>query len=354
MPTIHSHPHTPQRSPLALHLLITLIASAALCACGADGGGGNGDALSADGNTSGTSGGGTLDRDISQNTLDGASSGGNAGGSACAGVNSEGSKDMTLPGTGVEYCVKAHPDCAQAGADCPLYVMSNSEGTFFNRVDDPDQYGRFIIALSSGTRDGQTVKDWVAELPRVIAADYPGLDPQRIYMVGWSAGAGAVFRGQCSSSKGFDASTYGTTSDLYAAIVTLGGCPACSDNFKPISGNFHVFATNGRLDQFGGDGCEDNLRALAQTNGCSDLNGTWRNVTPSDPYTSSGDSSDNAQKITFGDCPGGDVVGYRFADEAHVVSYKKHYDPKISAYDLVWTFLQGRTKGPDSLRGFGE
>lgn len=342
-----------------LRLLFCLALAVLFTACADDSGGTRSalDGQSGGGDNGGSSGSGSvdaqsLDREITSGALDGAGSGGNEGGSACTDI--PGGANMILPGTGVEYCVKAHPSCSQPSASCPLYVMSNTAGAFFDRVDHADDYGTFIVALSSGERDGQSVKDWVAELPRVIATDYPGLDEQKIYMVGWSAGAGAVYRGQCSSSKGFDESIYGTTSDVYAAVVTMGGCPACSDNFRPISGNFHVFAINGRLDQFGSDGCEDQLRTLALTNGCTDPNGAWRNVAASDPYMVGGDGSDNAQKMTFGDCPGGDVVGYRFADEAHVVSYKKHYDPKVSGYDLIWTFLQGRTKGADSMRGFGE
>ena len=196
------------------------------------------------------------------------------------------------------------------------------------------------------------VKDPLAELPRVIAADYPGLDPQRIYLVGWSAGAGAVYRGMCQKAKGYDESRFGTTSDIYAAIATLGGCPKCSDSFVPLAGNWHVFATNGTDDQFGDSGCEESLRALAATNTCSDLRATWCPARPGDEHVPGAPGQAKVlEKLSFGDCPGGDVVGYRFGDEGHTVSYKKNFDPKVRAYDMIWDFLQGRTKGGESRRG---
>jgi dienelactone hydrolase len=251
----------------------------------------------------------------------------------------------TLPGTGTSYCVAAHPDCTLAGAGCALVITLNTGGAYFGKVDEPEQWGPLIAVESYGPNDGDEVKDTLAELPRVLMQDYPGIDPDRIYLVGWSAGAGGVYRGMCHSAKGYDQSSYGTTSDLYAAIATLGGCPSCSAGFAPISGNWHVFATNGVEDQFGGQGCEDSLRALAQVNGCTQAaDATWANASPEDPYVEGADGSHHAQVLGFGSCQGGDVLGYRFADEGHVVSYKQHYDPKVSAYAMIWAFLQGRRK----------
>ncbi len=264
--------------------------------------------------------------------------GGVVGGDACGDI-AQGTS-MRLPGTGVGYCLGAHPDCAQAGADCPLYVTSNTAGAYFDRLAEQP----LIVALSTGARDGDGVKDWVAELPRVVARDWPGLDPGRIYMVGWSAGAGAVFRGQCQAAKGYDESTFGTTSDIYAAIATLGGCPNCSEGFAQRAGNFHVFATNGRDDQFGGDGCEARLRQRATVNRCARLDAAWTPVAPDDAWVADAPGTAVAEKLDFRPCPDGDVVGYRFADEGHVVSYRTHFDPRIRAYDLVWAFLQGKTK----------
>lgn len=251
----------------------------------------------------------------------------------------------TLAGTGSEYCVAAHPACTTAQARCPLVVTANTAGRYFSKVTEPEQWGPLVVVESYGPSDGLAVKDTLAELPRVLMEDYPGIDPEQIFMVGWSAGAGALSRGLCHLGKGADESSYGTTSDLYAAIAVLGGCPSCSEQFAPLAANWHVFATNGIDDQFGGQGCEDSLRSMAQTNGCDRAEeASWRNVEPGDPYVPDADGSAAAQLISFGQCPGGDVLGYRFADEGHVVSYKENFDPKVSAYGMVWSFLQGRRK----------
>lgn len=260
---------------------------------------------------------------------------------ACEDVN--GTIKGRLPGTGVEYCLKAHPDCAQAGASCPLFVMSNLGAAYMDYVEQPAKYGRIVVAQSYGPRDGQEVKDWVAELPRALMSQYQGIDPERIYFIGWSAGAGAATRGLCQSSKGWDQSTYGTTSDLYAAMVTLGGCPGCSADFKPKAGSWHVLAVNGQDDPFGGQGCEERLRALASTSGCDAPSG-WQNVGEQDPYVSGGDGSDIAQRLGFEGCQRGAALGYRFKDEAHVLSFKKNFDPRVRALEITWRFLQGRLK----------
>ena len=293
-------------------------------------------------NTSGQGGG-------DKSPLGGGTSGGMAGGGGCGELDGT---SMKLPGTGNEYCVKAHPDCLDAKASCPLYITLNTNGAYFDRVDDASANGTFITVESRQTFDGKGVKDPLAELPRVLAVDYPGLDAQRIYLVGWSAGAGGVARGMCQASKDFDKSTYGTTSDVYAAIATLGGCPKCGDDFKPIAGKWHVFATNGLDDQFGGQGCADSLLRFAKANGCSDLGASWCAVPPGDEHVAAAPGKASvAEKISFGTCPGGDVVGYRFGGEGHVVSYKKNFDPKVRAYDMVWEFLQGRTKGDGGKEG---
>lgn len=248
-----------------------------------------------------------------------------------------GAVPMRLPATDVEYCVQASPECAHEGADCPLYVTINTDGAFFGRE------GQFITVELYTETDGDGVKDKLAELPRVIAYDYPGLDRERVYAVGWSAGAGAVKRGLCHISKKSDHSEHGTTSDIYAAIVALGGC-GC-DDYVQLEGNWHSFSFNGTDDQFnGGDACEETLRLRAHVNGCDDLDATWMPLEPDDPYARNGDGSDNAERLHFGDCERGEVVGYRGRDEGHVLSFKKHFDPKISGYDAAWSFLQGKTK----------
>jgi hypothetical protein len=254
-----------------------------------------------------------------------------------------GGTPMKLPGTGVGYCVKASPSCATAGARCPLYVTINTNGWYFARVDDAANGPLITVELYTET-DGTGVKDKMAELPRVIAKDWPGLDPSRIYAIGWSAGSGAVSRGLCHVSKRSDFSSYGTTSDVYAAVVGVGGC-GCANDYAPLSGNWHAITWNGMLDQFnGGDSCEAGLRKRAAVNGCANAAVSWEPVGRDDRYARNGDGSRNAEKLDFGPCTKGDVIGYRFADEGHVVSAKKHFDPKISAADTVWNFLQGKSK----------
>lgn len=325
-----------------------------LLSCGGEGETGDAGGMSAEGSTGGSSGGsgspGTVHRAPGGGVTP-AESGGEPGGDACGeGMNGV---SMILPGSGSGYCVKANPDCTSPQASCPLYITLNTKGALFNRVDDAETNGPFITVESRQSFDGEDVKDPIAELPRVITKDYPGLDDQRIYLVGWSAGAGALVRGLCQSSKGFDESPFGTTSDVYAAMVSVGGCVKCSDNFEPISGQWHVFAANGENDPFAGDGCEDALRAHAMRNGCSQPDAPWCNVPAGDDYLPSADGSDSAVKLSFGQCPGGDVVGYRFKDEEHVLSYDEHFDPRVRAYDVVWAFLQGRTKSDGGTTGGG-
>lgn len=254
-----------------------------------------------------------------------------------------GGTPMKLPGTGVEYCLKASDACLQAGASCPLYVSLNLDGAFFPYLDDAAN-GPAISAELYCEMDGDLIKDKMAELPRVIAADFPGLDRERIYAIGWSAGAGGVGRSLCHVSKKSDFSPYGTTSDLYAAVIGLGGC-GCTNDYVQLAGSWHVATWNGAVDQFnGGDACEAGLRKRAAVNGCSALDAAWKPVAPDDPYAKNGDGSANAERLDFGTCQFGGVTGYRFKDEGHVLSAKKYFDPKISGVDTVWRFLQGRTK----------
>ena len=51
-----------------------------------------------------------------------------------------------------------------------------------------------------------------------------------------------------------------------------------------------------------------------------------------------------AQKVSLGTCPGGDVVGYRFADEGHVPTFKANLEPRANAYDMAWDFLKTKRK----------
>lgn len=249
-----------------------------------------------------------------------------------------------LPRTGTEYCVKATPKCTTEGAGCPLYVTLNTAGAFFARADDPATHGEFIAVELYSEFDGDLIKDKLAELPRVIDHDYAGLDRGRIYAVGWSAGAGGVARGLCHQAKKSDFSEIGTTSDLYAAVIALGGC-GCANDYVQLAGAWHVFTFNGQNDPFnGGDACEAGLRARAAVNGCSALDATWQPLPADHAYVKNGDGSANAEILDFGACAWGEVLGVRGRDEEHVLSFKTHFDPKISGYDAVWNFLQGKRK----------
>ena len=72
--------------------------------------------------------------------------------------------------------------------------------------------------------------------------------------------------------------------------------------------------------------------------------GTWCSARSRDPFVSRATGSDEVKKITFGTCPRGDVVGYRFKDEAHTPSLKKQFDPKVSGSELLLEHAR-RTNG---------
>lgn len=350
---------------------LVLVLTVALLGCGSDDTDGAND--SSGGNASGGSGGGASGSGGSSGGSGGQTTGGAAGdigyspgvppsgwtGIDQGGIDNPGGKctgkpgevPMKLPVTGIEYCLKAHPDCSAPGTGCPLYVTINTQGALFDRVDDPATNGKVIVTELYTETDGDGIKDKLAELPRVIAHDFPGLDRDRVYAIGWSAGAGAVRRGLCHASKKSDHSELGTTSDIYAAVVALGGC-GCADDYIPLARNWHIITWNGMEDEFnGGDACEAGLRERAIISGCETSTSAWVPVQPTDPYAKNADGSTNAERLSFGACAGGDVIGYRFRDEGHVVSAKEHFDPKISGYDTVWNFLQGRTKGTNGVTG---
>jgi hypothetical protein len=126
-----------------------------------------------------------------------------AGGIDRTGNCAAGATAKSLPGTGITYCVKADASCSAASGSCPLYVTINQGGTrsYFDRVADSAANGAFIAVLLDSLTDGNDVKDAFAELPRVIAHDYVGLDRQRVYVVGFSAGSGAITRALCHIAK---------------------------------------------------------------------------------------------------------------------------------------------------------
>ena len=53
------------------------------------------------------------------------------------------------------------------------------------------------------------IKHFFAAMPRMVAQMFPGFDRDRVFALGFSAGAGGVSRALCGGSKGYDASPYG-------------------------------------------------------------------------------------------------------------------------------------------------
>lgn len=268
-----------------------------------------------------------------------------AGGVDRAGNCAAGAAAKSLPGTGLSYCVKADASCSAASGSCPLYVNINQGGTrsYFDRVADSTTNGAFIAVLLDSLADGNDVKDAFAELPRVIAHDYAGLDRQRVYAVGFSAGSGAITRALCHIAKGSDGSRYGSTSDIYTALA-FGGAPCgCNVGFEPPSGagSSDILSVTGDKDEFNqGDGGEHTLRNRAFVSGCTEQTNLWRGVASDDAYVLGEDGSCAVvKKLSFGTCPGGDVVGYEFSNWPHDSRY-----PGNQFEDIAWRFFQGRRK----------
>jgi hypothetical protein len=243
-------------------------------------------------------------------------------------------EDRTLPGTGHEYCIMAHPDCANPEESCPLYIMFNqgnprgTSGTVRQRLRRPRNYGKIVLVGGGSSAE----IDAMAELPRAAIDEYPGIDQNRIYALGNSRGAGAInniFRSNDSP--------YGTVWDIYSAVVIFGGKLRIPDNYAPERGP-HALVVNGWDDnEEAGD-----VDKLARINGCSDPESGWVNVEASDPYVWGGDGSDIAMKRSFGDCQAGDVLAYRFKDEGHVLDYNRHFQPEVRAILMAWDFFRGR------------
>lgn len=246
----------------------------------------------------------------------------------------------TLPTTQVKVCTRASTACKTKGGTCPLFVIHNTNGPF----DWIDTKGSMVVSRSYGTSDGDAVRHWMAEVASVSMASFPGIDPKRVFFVGWSAGAGAAYRGLCHMSKGGGISFLGPNVDIYAGVVATGGCVSCSEKWTHNS-ILHTLAINGENDNFAGDGCEAALRRMAQVNGCPGATSLdWKNVEAGDPLMSSGAGTDSARKLDFGTCPKGAVAGYRFKGEGHVLSFDKHLKPEVKAMEMVWAFLKDRRK----------
>jgi poly(3-hydroxybutyrate) depolymerase len=267
-----------------------------------------------------------------------------AGGSLDASIPAVECENRTLPGSGKGYCVAASPECSDASASCPLFMTFYT--SYGNRLQHPDRYGPFI-SVTAEPRSVEGV-DFFAELPRQIAEDYPGLDANRIYAVGHSYG-GHIIKSALLGSKR-DSSAYGTTSDLYAGIASLGMWIESDENWTP-NGYFAAIQIGGSNDPFDMNG--SNLGTTAGRAGCAKSTSEWDHVQADDPLVPGADGTDIADRAGFGSCPNGDYVAYRFKDEGHTMKFKVHFDPAVSASAMAWDFLQGRTKDDTGFKGLG-
>lgn len=263
-------------------------------------------------------------------------------GDGAGGPDAENADCKDLPVTLVRYCTRATKACSTPGANCPLYIVHNID-TPLTWVDDPAR-GELVATRAYGTTDGSNVRHWMAEVAVTVKNEYPGVDPNRVFFIGWSHGAGAAYRGLCHAAKGNGVSEpFGNNADIYAGVAAYGGCVACTDSWSP-TGRIHVLNVNGSNDVFASDGCEKSTREWARDNACSAPEAPWQNVAAGDALLEGGDGTDIAKKLDYGTCGGGAVASYLFKDEGHVVSYKKHFSPHVSAGEMIWRFFQGKRK----------
>eukprot|EP00010_Vexillifera_abyssalis_P003108 CAMPEP_0201558302 /NCGR_PEP_ID=MMETSP0173_2-20130828/67065_1 /ASSEMBLY_ACC=CAM_ASM_000268 /TAXON_ID=218659 /ORGANISM="Vexillifera sp., Strain DIVA3 564/2" /LENGTH=318 /DNA_ID=CAMNT_0047971649 /DNA_START=10 /DNA_END=963 /DNA_ORIENTATION=+ len=238
----------------------------------------------------------------------------------------------------------------------------NLEQKFFKYVERGD---KVIVANVIDCNDrNKSPVDCLAEVPRRIIQNVDNVvarvDTDRIFGIGWSAGAGALARGLCSSNQlQYDSSEFGTTSDVYAGIASIGGCVGCVSAARfegsKMCGNFHYIAVNGADDQFGGNGCLDAITNAGGLNACSHVDATFCPIPENDlqvpGFGEDYDINDLAVRRIPGTCEGGDVVSYRFSDEGHELNFDEHWNPKIRSDDMVWQFLitSGRSRYSDPL-----
>lgn len=248
--------------------------------------------------------------------------------------------DRKLSDTGLEYCVRAHPDCESPGAGCFAVITFNMgpkglSQTIGNRTREPHLYGKFV-AVGGGT---SADLEQMIELPQALRKEFPGIDPQTIYVLGNSAGNGAI-KSLLQSAE---------AASQYAAAAVIAGGIKVPDDYVPQS-NLHVIFINGKDDIADPGG----LREIAAKNGCEDADGAqWHNVSSADPYVTGGDCTDIAERITFGACATGDVVGYRFKDEGHdAAGYDQHFEPRVRPMRMAFDFFMGRSLD-DGLSGTG-
>jgi hypothetical protein len=141
---------------------------------------------------------------------------------------------------------------------------------------------------------------------------------------------------------GCGATADGTEGAGTAAAGASGGTSAISGGmrvgamFKPVGGFNAIF--HQRLGRRGRAG----RRPTA-----------WRNVAAGDPLMAGGNGTDVAQRLTFGACPGGDVVAYRFKDEGHVADFEKHFNPRVRAGNIAGTSSRDARATPELSRAPG-
>ena len=238
-------------------------------------------------------------------------------------------QDRTLPGTGLEYCVRANPACAEKGAGCFAVITFNMgpkglSQTIGGRVNKPQQFGRFV-AVGGGT---SADTEQMIELPQALRQEFPGIDPDTIYVLGNSAGNGAISNMLADPAA----------ASQYAAAAVLAGGIKVPDDYAPPN-NLHVIFFNGKDDVEMPNG----LREIAAANGCEDPEAPWENITSADPYVPRGDCSDIAERLAAGPCTHGDVLAYRFKDEGHdSAGYDQHFDPRVRPMKMAFDFFVGR------------
>lgn len=244
------------------------------------------------------------------------------------------------------YCIKSHPACASAGGECPVYVTIGVGDAYFDRVEHPEKYGRFMVVRlhpNSWQARGTQERQFLSALLSTLRQKYPGLDNTRIY--------GVAFSNATDTLSSLRTVEEGNTITDFAATVALGYCQGHSKPEENVP--MHSLMITGEADEThaGNHGtCQsldpgkpDRVLAAAQSNGC-DGPGVWANVNADNPYMMGPDGSDVVRQRTFGNCTNGDLLHYVFLDESHTQEYKKHFAPPLKGLDIGWNFLQGRTK----------
>lgn len=270
------------------------------------------------------------------------------GGELGEGVALEPCREVSVPGYDFVHCIKAHPDCATPGTDCPVYITGGVGDAYFNRVEQPQRYGRFmVVRLDAEAWEPRNAEErlHVSALIDLIRAEYPGHDPDSFYFVAFSNPSDTL-SAVASGSRGEG----GTSLDgAFAAFVKMGYCAN-----EPEAGAYPAHwltIAGGDDDTHAGDGScvsldpgkPDALRLWAELNGC-DGGGEWADVDATEPYFGGANGSGVVKKRTFGNCSQADILHYRFMDERHTAEFDTHFAPPLSGVQIAWNFLQGRKR----------